>query len=557
MYRSLLISGLLLACGLFPQIARAQFADTYLGKTRQQWQAQLHSKQPRERRTAAFALGTMGSQASSNLPSLLQLLKSDDDARVREAAAFAIGSICKSGAIIDTMKFNPTLEAKLAGDPKALVRRSCAYALGCQGEQAENSLQALDKALNDESLAVRQNAAWALGQIGSAAVLSLRKAMRDNTDAAIIRDAAGGLLNAGPDALPAVQDLVDRCNHPNVEARKAVLSTLVALLNPENRDYAAGPLQRAFRDENYEVKLQAAFALSRIGGEPSVRAVPVLRDCLKEEKDEDLRRQAAAAFRSMGEHAITALPDLRRIALDKQEDLQLRFNAIVSMGGLGKTAGSQAVPTLMESLTDLQEDNELRQRAGESLTNIGVNEATERTIPRLIKMIENPKDHLRVRWKAIWALKMHGREKLVNYKAMAKALNNILAQEKIMAENKMLRYDSAIMLGVLERDKVNKLVLDNLLDFLKDDTIQIYKGTRVGINTTVGEGSKPGKTDVGTLSSDDGRIQAIIALDFIGANRVKSRQDVIRALQAILSTDGTKDANLRAKTKQLLNKLGL
>src|SRR5947209_7836189 len=71
-------------------LARGQGADSFLNRPFAQWLQELRDRRPPVRRSAAFALGKIGSQAS--VPALLDALH-DASPAVREASAFALGEI--------------------------------------------------------------------------------------------------------------------------------------------------------------------------------------------------------------------------------------------------------------------------------------------------------------------------------------------------------------------------------------------------------------------------------------------------------------------------------
>src|SRR5262249_54568818 len=67
---------------------------TYLGKSLGDWLTQFNrGKTPAARRSAAFALGRVGSAASLALPDLARAVRDDKNAGVRDMAASAIGDI--------------------------------------------------------------------------------------------------------------------------------------------------------------------------------------------------------------------------------------------------------------------------------------------------------------------------------------------------------------------------------------------------------------------------------------------------------------------------------
>src|SRR5437764_6898233 len=70
-------------------------AQSFLGKRESAWLKELQDGQDKERRSAAFALGKVGPVSNSALAALVAVLK-DNDAAVRDAAAYALGEIAEA-----------------------------------------------------------------------------------------------------------------------------------------------------------------------------------------------------------------------------------------------------------------------------------------------------------------------------------------------------------------------------------------------------------------------------------------------------------------------------
>ena len=162
--KSFITAGLILA-GL-PHAGRAQ---EILGKPLNTWVAQLDSPESKMRRDTVFRLGREGKEAVGAVPKLVQMLKEDKDAAVRNAAAWALGEI----GVADKEAIQ-VLKNALTSDSDPKVRRSAAYALGRYAnadfkgqpeleKQVFQDREALHKALNDPEAIVRQNAAWRWG----------------------------------------------------------------------------------------------------------------------------------------------------------------------------------------------------------------------------------------------------------------------------------------------------------------------------------------------------------------------------------------------------------
>src|SRR5262249_40467311 len=154
--------------------ARAQ-DGRFLGKDPYHWIDQLKSKSPPARRAAAFALGKLGTATYTHQgvkPLVERLGGQENDAEVRDAAAYALGEIgmglrkrVRESGISWNVAGDALLQA-LREDKDKRVRRSAAYGIGGFGRAAAAARDSLRTALRDEAAGVRQNAAWALGQLG-------------------------------------------------------------------------------------------------------------------------------------------------------------------------------------------------------------------------------------------------------------------------------------------------------------------------------------------------------------------------------------------------------
>jgi HEAT repeat protein len=547
----------------------------YLGKSAAQWQAELASKDLKVKRGAAFALGKLGAQALGSVPALTTCLQNDKDAGVRETAAYALGQILPRGrAAPGVVKL---LLAHLAADADPRVKRSAAVALGhCADDSAEVRV-ALEKALNDADAGVRQNAVWALGELcqqsETAPIDSFRKALKDS-DKLIKRDAAlalGKIItyqatdNENADARerhrvaavrelaqPAVADLLACVKHDYLELRKAACGTLADLVHAKHTE-AIPILAQACKDEDLEVKRNAALALASIGGKGTEPAIPVLQEALRN-GDIEVKRLAALAFRNLGPAAKGALPDLRK-ALTHADD-ELRYSAALGMGGLKKEA-APAVPDLVRRVTDDKEKLNVRVASAMALQVIGACDEATDAVGSLVKILDDPKQPPRVRERVLWALRVHGND-LTNYEDVFTAMKKILTEpglgESGGRSGKMLRYDSAFLLGVFKQSQTPDEVFPVLLSFLKDTTIRIYTGLQ-GPTGGVKEGSSS-KGNVSEQGGEDGRKMAIQALKRIGAGRVKSHPEILAQVRS-LRDDPEIQAKLREAAGDLLKEFGV
>jgi HEAT repeat protein len=525
------------------------YAQKFLRKDIAGWVNDLGSEaNEATRRTAAFALGKMGSFAAAAVPALKRTLEKDASPKVREAAAFALGEIARESIKAAADPELVPLLSKSLNDAAWQVRRSAAFALGCLERDAGAAQEPLEAALRDAFPEVRQNAAWALGRVGPPAIPKLREALGDG-DPFVKRDAAQALNLFEPEPLRvALPDLLKLCQDSNAEVRRATVVVLIRILGPEDAKLASAPLQAVLSDADEEIRRNAALALGNIGGKEAAPAVTVLVDALRR-GDIELRRQAAAALRNIGPGAVTAVPDLTKVL--KDEDRELRTNAALALGGIGAGA-EKAVPALVALLADVKEHQEPRMAAAVALSHIGLVPAAIDAVPRLTQLIADPRDDGQVRWRAAWALRVHKFE-LRKMDSVFPALAKVLKEPKT-EDNRMLRYDCAYLLGVLQSKDAANEVVDVLAEFLKDESVKIYDTTQATVQGS-GQETGVGKATVKELGKGDGRVMATQALRQIGVARLKQRPDIIQQLQA-LARDQMTFAELRKDCAALLKEMG-
>jgi HEAT repeat protein len=551
------VLSVLLAATYF--LAGTGSAQDFLGKDAPAWERELNdAKDPRARRNAAFALGKLGGQASLCVGSLKKHLLEDSSAEVREAAAYALGEIGRESLnVFDDPTLVTALGTALSKDAEPLVRRSAAVALGHFGSSAQPVLATVQQAINDSSPIVRQNVAWALGRISPKTVPNLRRALQDS-DLLVRRDAAGSLAQLKPaEARPAVDELVGCLSVGNSEVRLAALNVLIKILGPEDAK-AAPRLREALKDSDLEVRQNAALALANIGGAGAAPAVPILIDAIQH-GESNLRRQAAAAIRNIGPDAAAAIPMLKKGLADP--DREFRQYAAMALGGIGPRAYT-AVPDLVNMVANPNEDKDVRAAAATALSRMNPAEADgndrepmmrllEGSVPRLLEVLEDTKNPIRVRERVIWALRVHN-VRLAELKGVIPTFTKVI-YERLTPETRLIHYDCAYLLGVLQGPEVRDKVLDLLTDFLKDKDFVLFKSTEVKAGGA-GVETPGGRTNVADVGQGDFRIMAIQALERIGRDRIMGRTDLIRELRAIVADPQTVP-ELKERTQKLLKTL--
>src|SRR5262249_26739042 len=140
---------------------------------------------------------------------------------------------------------------------------------------------------------------------------------------------------------------------------------------------AVAPLSEVLRDPNAGLREAAAWAFGRMEQPVVAKAVPVLIEAMKREKDKAVLEALAKALAHAEEAAVPGLPDLVRTTTG-----DVRRAAFYSLGRL-RGAAKAAVPTLIELLKD--KDEEARGGAVYVLGRIGPD--ARASVPALLKLL--------------------------------------------------------------------------------------------------------------------------------------------------------------------------
>jgi HEAT repeat protein len=350
----------------------------------------LEDTDPTVRDAAAYALGEICAALAENSNhasawdhtgySLVSLLAKDSDARVRRSAAFALGSQGR-----DASPAQGALRKALQ-DKAPMVRQQAARALGRIGDVESGTVEGLCTALSDDDALVRRDAALALNQIGQPAarpaVRPLLDRIKVDKDANARRAALDALVTlVCPDDKKLAKELVPALRSDDAETKRAAALALGNIGGPEAAR-AVGPLCDILRDDDPALKKLAAAALANLGpdaaravpdlgralsdadpqtrrnaclalgriGPASEPAVADLAGLLKSDEPDDVRRYAAEALFYIGPGAAKAVPALKR-ALKEDPNTKVRVKCVVALG-------QHDLPNIREALEDtLMESN--------------------------------------------------------------------------------------------------------------------------------------------------------------------------------------------------------
>ena len=276
----------------------------------------LRSRTATDRIRAAKDLGRLGCLARESLPTLVGLLR-DDEAKVREAAAQAVGQM-GPGALA-------ALSGMLTHSDK-YVRRNAVWAMGKLGPAALPALANLCRGLKDADPRTASGAAQALGCMGEAgadAIPALTEAMR-GTNIVLCRLAAKALSQIG---VPAISALVTHLQHadPFVRGEAALalgwLGPKAKAAVPYLAQVVRGREPRSLRDTPPP---SGSLSRSTVTGDDSTEsATPVASPVADSSSPEEACRvYAAQALGRMGPAAIAAVAELKIASRTGTESLR-------------------------------------------------------------------------------------------------------------------------------------------------------------------------------------------------------------------------------------------
>ncbi len=281
----------------------------------------LRSRTPADRLRAARDLGRLGWLAREALPALVGVL-GDEDAKVREAAAQAVGQMG-----VDAL---PALCSMLLHDDK-YVRRHAVWALGRLGPHARPALDDLCQSLQDPDPRTASGAAQALGNMGADgadAIPALAEAMR-GTNIVLCRLAAKALSQIGP---PALATLIAHLQHsdPFVRGESALalgwMGAPARAAVPFLVQVLRGPRSRSLQDTPAPSGLSSGLLSARtdrVEYDPATtHPTPVVPPADASPADEGCRVYAAQALGRIGPAAAAATADLREAVASGPETLR-------------------------------------------------------------------------------------------------------------------------------------------------------------------------------------------------------------------------------------------
>jgi HEAT repeat protein len=167
----------------------------------------------------------------------------------------------------------------------------------------------------------------------------------------------------------------------------------------------------------------------------------------------------------------------------------------------------------------------------------------EEAIPTLLRVLKEETNY-RLRQRAVLAL---GHLDNPERSDIMTALSAVLAETSF--EQRLVRYDAAVVIGILLGPRAPDRTVDVLLGYLQDKNIQIYIGSDAKVSG-VGREARTPETTVTQNFARDFRYQAALALGRIGPKA--NRPEIIRILKEAAQAP---DAKVRQAADEALSKI--
>jgi HEAT repeat protein len=544
---------------------------------------------------AAAALEKIGKPSSSDVPFLVKGLQ-DKRVGYRASVAQTLSWVCMP----ENKASAPLLKDALSGEPDQRVQLYIAQALWAVNRQPHEVLHVFQQALHfREDPAIRAGAAMALSHLGQEAKLAradLRQALGDESiqvrlyaaqvlwyldpekdtaemvvpvlgkllkakDTAFRADAAVTLVNIGPRATAAVDDLIDALKDPsNDPDQRGRCAFALASIGPEAAP-AVKVLADLVRTGGGALSEHAAYALQRIGPK-AVGALPELAAALKD-RNVQLRGRVALALAAVGEGAKPAVKDLVA-ALDANDDPNIRILLAQALWVIDRRV-DLALPVLLEVIPDVKLRTDVRTAAVNVLALMGP--AAKVAHPILQRVHDEPEEVLRAavavaveRLGPVNAddvsglIKDLGAASVTHRRAAAQTLaalgelakDAVPALKRALSEKDLdLRLSATVALGRIGPEA--KTAVADLTEVLNDATPEL-KGATLEALQRIGPEAKDALPQiVANISDKDPRVRAAALMAAFGI--AAKDPDFLKALDGRLKDE---DGRIRVVAAEIL-----
>jgi len=238
---------------------------------------QIKSRNPQERSKAVLKLQPNVIKDERIIPTLVNVLCTDDDLNVIEDATWVLTRYGK--------QTTPSLLARINDDnPKA--RHNIIHAVGKLGDDL--ALPAIINATQDNNTAVQLKALYVLGQLGNPQAIPTLIGKLGDHKQDIQLTACEALNTFGDKALP---HLLEALQSPSPKIQEYAANLLGDIIHTD----AVEPLILAIKTNNWKVRFAILEALGQIG---DIRALPIAQQHLNDENSR-VRTMAKAVLKML------------------------------------------------------------------------------------------------------------------------------------------------------------------------------------------------------------------------------------------------------------------
>jgi HEAT repeat protein len=303
-------------------------------------------RDPKVRLWAARALVKFGPDGQAALADLRAALK-DESEQVAEAAVNVLARLGHEGSVSLAEAFT---------DRSCKVRKDIARVLQHLGPGTPQVVPMLKKALDDEDPNIRYWAVEVLLRVDRSTGVRLGVPVLAQllTDDRLLSGAFSSLAGLGPDAEAAIPALLGVLKSKNSKERDRAAFVL-GRIGPAARS-AVPALVEALDSGDEAIRSEAAWAITAIG--PDVRdALPVFRNKLTKAKEVGRRVELATILGALGDtrQAIAVLMEVASSKEDQAVPDMVRIRALKALGKMGPKAAS-ALPALRKIMRDKDDD---------------------------------------------------------------------------------------------------------------------------------------------------------------------------------------------------------
>jgi HEAT repeat protein/S1-C subfamily serine protease len=357
---------------------------------------------PQRRAEAARAIGTIGIQARSAIPNLLEAIK-DSDRNVSTAAMEALG---KLGSASDVVL--PELISKSLNDSDKRVKLYAARAIGKMGAAGVSAIDPLIELTRDNDPELHNEALLALGRVGAGnrekvfpILFGQLKDAKDKPTRTLLAEAISHL---GEPTVNEIASLRENLEHPSSEMRVYCTHAL-GQLGSLSKD-AVPVLTKILKHEDKPTAIAAADALGKIGADAKT-AIPALLEALQD-NNHALSKASTEALVLIAGLTKTeggfAKADIAILAgALKNSHAHVKTGALAVLGILGQDA-KDAIPQLGLALKD--PDKSIRIQAAQALEKFAP--AEKGPLPSLIETLKEKDQDTELRVVVIHALGQYG-----------------------------------------------------------------------------------------------------------------------------------------------------